>query len=103
MRTVATHAEPDISNNGALDTPATLAIDLAQVGAGDLAVAGGKAANLGELIQAGFPVPPGFVVTTTAYDRVVAANGLGPAISQVSQPEQGAASPGRLRNGDDPA
>jgi pyruvate,water dikinase len=28
---------------------------------------GGKAANLGELIGAGFPVPPGFAVTTTAY------------------------------------
>lgn len=30
---------------------------------------GGKCANLGELTQAGFPVPPGFAVTTTAYER----------------------------------
>lgn len=29
--------------------------------------AGGKGANLGELINAGLPVPPGFVVTTNAY------------------------------------
>lgn len=29
-------------------------------------VAGGKGANLGELSQAGFPVPPGFVVTAAA-------------------------------------
>src|SRR5690349_21596840 len=35
-----------------------------------LAVAGGKAANLGALIGAGFPVPPGFCVTTAAYQRV---------------------------------
>ena len=28
---------------------------------------GGKAANLGILLQAGLPVPPGFVVTTTAF------------------------------------
>jgi pyruvate,water dikinase len=28
---------------------------------------GGKAANLGELIQAHFPVPPGFVITADAY------------------------------------
>jgi rifampicin phosphotransferase len=36
------------------------------------ALAGGKAANLGELIQAGFSVPAGFCVTTTAYGRVAA-------------------------------
>jgi pyruvate,water dikinase len=35
-----------------------------------LAVAGGKAANLGELVQGGFPVPAGFCVTTHAYARV---------------------------------
>src|SRR5688500_12701008 len=28
---------------------------------------GGKGANLGELTQAGFPVPPGFVITAQAY------------------------------------
>lgn len=46
----------------------------------DVAAAGGKGANLGELIQAGFPVPPGFVVTTAAYDAFVARNGLGQVI-----------------------
>ena len=30
---------------------------------------GGKCANLGKLTQAGFPVPPGFAVTTAAYER----------------------------------
>lgn len=33
----------------------------------DIAVVGGKAANLGELVRAGFPVPPGYVLTTAAY------------------------------------
>lgn len=33
----------------------------------DLSIAGGKAANLGELTRAGFDVPTGFVVTTEAY------------------------------------
>ena len=37
----------------------------------DVALVGGKSANLGELIQAGFPVPPGFAVTTRAFDEVV--------------------------------
>ena len=32
------------------------------------AVTGGKGANLVDLISAGFPVPPGFVVTTPAED-----------------------------------
>jgi len=33
----------------------------------DHALVGGKGANLGRLANAGFPVPPGFVVTTRAY------------------------------------
>ncbi|MDP1909664.1 MAG: PEP/pyruvate-binding domain-containing protein, partial [Hyphomicrobium sp.] len=33
----------------------------------DLAKVGGKGANLGRMTQAGFVVPPGFVVGTTAY------------------------------------
>jgi rifampicin phosphotransferase len=44
--------------------------------AATLAVAGGKGANLARLIQLGFPVPPGFVVTTAAYDDFVASNRL---------------------------
>lgn len=43
---------------------------------GALVAAGGKGANLGELTRAGLPVPPGFVVTTAAYQAVLAASGL---------------------------
>jgi pyruvate,water dikinase len=43
---------------------------------GDLALAGGKGANLGELRHAGLPVPSGFVLTTLAYDAFVKAGGL---------------------------
>jgi pyruvate,water dikinase len=32
---------------------------------------GGKSVNLGELIAAGIPVPPGFAVAATAYERTV--------------------------------
>lgn len=35
----------------------------------DIGIAGGKGANLGELTQAGIPVPPGFVVTAETYDK----------------------------------
>ncbi|MBK5256570.1 MAG: hypothetical protein JJE39_11095, partial [Vicinamibacteria bacterium] len=37
----------------------------------DAAFAGGKAANLGELLGKGFPVPPGFVVLAAAYAGLV--------------------------------
>jgi pyruvate,water dikinase len=37
----------------------------------DRAIAGGKGANLGELVRAGLQVPEGFVVTSDAYARVV--------------------------------
>jgi pyruvate,water dikinase len=36
---------------------------------------GGKGANLGELTRAGFPVPPGFCVTTAAYREFVQTSG----------------------------
>jgi pyruvate,water dikinase len=47
-----------------------LVLDLADVDATFLPEVGGKAANLGELIRAGFPVPPGVCVTTEAYRQV---------------------------------
>ncbi len=37
---------------------------------------GGKAANLSRMIQAGFPVPPGFIITTAAYLEFVTENSL---------------------------
>ncbi|HJS17370.1 MAG TPA: PEP/pyruvate-binding domain-containing protein, partial [Anaerolineales bacterium] len=43
---------------------------------GDLILAGGKGANLGELSNTGFTVPPGFIITTTAYDLVLQNNGV---------------------------
>ena len=49
-----------------------LVLDLGCLGAQLLPVVGGKAANLGELIRAGFPVPPGFCITTAAYQQIAA-------------------------------
>src|SRR5438045_1634440 len=42
-------------------------VRLESVGAADVEVVGGKAAGLGELIQAGFPVPAGLCLTTAAF------------------------------------
>lgn len=38
-----------------------------EVDKGDIDIVGGKGANLGEMTKAGFPVPPGFIVTAQAY------------------------------------
>lgn len=49
---------------------------LGDLGAADIAMAGGKAVGLGGLIRAGLPVPPGFVLNTAAYSHFVEANQL---------------------------
>ena len=46
--------------------------DLARVGASDRGTVGGKAASLGELLRAGIPVPPGFVITAHAFEHALA-------------------------------
>jgi len=35
----------------------------------DVSIAGGKGASLGEMLNAGIPVPPGFVILASAFDR----------------------------------
>lgn len=49
---------------------------------GSLALAGGKAANLGELSRRGFPVPPAFVVTTAAFEAALLQDGLGEIVAR---------------------
>ena len=56
-------------------------------GAGDVQRAGGKGANLGELIRAGYRVPDGFVITTDAYANVVEQSGLSPMIREQIAPD----------------
>ena len=50
--------------------------NLSELSKDSLPEAGGKGANLGILINAGLPVPPGFVVTTSAYHAQLEAFGL---------------------------
>lgn len=47
-----------------------------QIDKDDLALVGGKGANLGEMTKAGFPVPPGFVVSSEAYFYFLKENSL---------------------------
>ncbi|MFL5582494.1 MAG: PEP/pyruvate-binding domain-containing protein [Gemmatimonadaceae bacterium] len=52
---------------------APLTLPFASISRDDVARVGGKGANLGELTRAGVRVPPGFCVTTRAYERFIAA------------------------------
>lgn len=53
-----------------------------EVGRDDIALVGGKGANLGELTRAGIPVPPGFIVTAETYYRFIHDAGLEPMIQE---------------------
>ncbi len=52
-------------------------------GATSVAAVGGKGANLGHLTNAGFRVPPGFTVSTEAYQMFIEGNELSPLIRDV--------------------
>jgi len=51
-------------------------INFKDIDKGDVELVGGKNANLGEMIKAGFPVPPGFAITIHAYDLLLEENDL---------------------------
>jgi pyruvate,water dikinase len=66
----------------AIETPAPARAETAPIrriqdlSHADIPYAGGKGANLGELMRGGFPVPPGFVVGAPAYAAFCDENGL---------------------------
>lgn len=43
--------------------------DFKKLDKNDANIAGGKGASLGEMTQAGIPVPPGFVVLSASFER----------------------------------
>ncbi|QOJ78077.1 phosphoenolpyruvate synthase [Infirmifilum lucidum] len=61
----------------------------------DVPIVGGKNANLGEMIKAGIPVPPGFAVTAYAYKRFIEETGIRDKIYEIlrSRVPAGAAKP----------
>jgi len=59
-----------------MDTSAQLIISLEDIPVSLEKEVGGKAAKLSRLIEAGFPVPPGFCLTVAAYRLFVAAAGI---------------------------
>ncbi len=63
----------------------TYIIPFSQLDKTNIPTAGGKGANLGEMTRAGFPIPPGFVLTTQAYDAFVQAHDLQQQIVELAQ------------------
>lgn len=49
----------------------------------DVLIAGGKGASLGEMTQAGIPVPEGYVILSTTFDEFIQKSGLNDSISKV--------------------
>ncbi len=67
-----------------LDHPGTrLVAPLSSFTKKDVGLAGGKGANLGELWHAGFAVPPGFIITTVAYDLLLQSREENPQLQDV--------------------
>src|SRR6478672_2141856 len=58
----------------------TLIVDLGEVNRANIPIVGGKGANLGEMLRADLPVPPGFVLTVAAYESTRETSGVGPRI-----------------------
>ncbi|HEY9515141.1 MAG TPA: PEP/pyruvate-binding domain-containing protein, partial [Gemmatimonadaceae bacterium] len=76
--TTVGHAEPE---GTAAASAAPLIRTFDQIGRGDVATVGGKGANLGEMLHASLPVPPGFVITIDAYHHFYESGDIGGAIT----------------------
>lgn len=69
----------------------------------DILLAGGKGANLGDMVRAGLPVPPGFVICTPVFQQVMKAGGLDVRITKIldslerTDPEQLRRAEGQIR------
>jgi pyruvate,water dikinase len=80
---ISKETEKIMTTNRFDDRNALLVAPLASFRRSDLELAGGKGANLGELSQAGFNVPPGYVITTAAYDRLLQSNNLQTRLAEI--------------------
>ena len=60
--------ESSLATSTRLRTSTDITVALDAVGKEDVDRVGGKGASLGEMLRAGVSVPPGFVVTTAAYE-----------------------------------
>lgn len=58
-------------------------LDFKDISKENIPEAGGKGANLGEMTQAGFPIPPGFVISSNAYKLFLEENDFKPKLKSL--------------------
>jgi len=63
-------------------------VDLKNIRKDMIGIAGGKGANLGELISIGIRVPPGFVITSQAFKYFISYNKLDQKIKEIFEQEK---------------
>ncbi len=76
-------ADLSISTAAPVRSPVDAVRPFARLGRDDVAYAGGKGANLGELARAGLPVPDGFVIGAPAYAAFLTQTGLRERLGQL--------------------
>jgi len=54
-----------------------------EISRADAGIAGGKGASLGEMAQAGVPVPPGFVILSNQFEQFIEGSGLDSKINSI--------------------
>ncbi len=59
--------------------------EFSEIRIGDADRAGGKGANLGELVAAGLPVPPGFVILAASYEHALTDSPVGPELAHLHE------------------
>lgn len=60
--------------------------EFGQIDINSIQEVGGKGASLGEMTQAGLPVPPGYCITAEAYRQFVSRAGLAELLAQLAEP-----------------
>ncbi|OGM56290.1 pyruvate, water dikinase, partial [Candidatus Woesebacteria bacterium RIFCSPHIGHO2_12_FULL_44_11] len=60
-------------------------VDFRKIDKNDIPLVGGKGANLGEMANAGFPVPTGFAITVHAYDLFLRENDLAEKLAAIQK------------------
>lgn len=60
-----------------------LVIDFKDIDRDSLSLVGGKGANLGEMVKAGFPVPNGFAITVPSYELFLSENDIASKIYEI--------------------
>lgn len=84
--------------------PDSYILSFSEISSQKVDIVGGKGANLGEMTRAGFPVPPGFVVTAGAYRAFLSSSNATKTISEMlagmrpDDPEDVQAKTERIRN-----